>query len=153
MFTRNSSLPITLHILLCGLTSIFLIGCVASPEKAAQSESSMTFDKQGWEKLAMQRADERWRLVSEKKFDEAFAMYTEASRINVNAAWLAAGIRNMRALGGKSEKAECTPEKCIVSVNVTISFRIPRVGNKQQIVPFNEIWMPEKGALYLIREQ
>lgn len=118
----------------------------------APSVPELVFEKAGWETLAKARADERWRLIQDKKYEEALALYTESSRKNFSALALATGVRNMRVIGGKAEEAVCSAEKCEVTVNLTISMRIPRVGNKQQVVPFKEVWVPEKGGLYLIRE-
>lgn len=137
------------NLLAATLLGLFLTGCatVGTP-----SAPPLVFDKATWENLAKARADERWRLIQEKKFDEAFAFFTEASQKNFSSQALAVGIRNMRFTGGKAEEATCTAEKCEVTVNVSITVRIPRVGNKQQVVPFKEVWIPEKGSLYLIRE-
>ncbi len=113
---------------------------------------SKPFDKAEWEKLATERANARWALIAEKKFEEAFAFYTDASARDASPAVLGVNMRNMRALGGKVESADCSPTQCEVSVGVTVLFPIPRVGNKQQIIPFKEIWTPEKGTLRLIRQ-
>ncbi len=136
------------------LLSSILIGLIAgcatkSPEPSAPPP--LVFDKAKWEALARERVDARWQHIEKKDFEPAFKMYTEASKKDATFQLLALNIRNMRAIAGKADTIECSPEKCDVKVNVTLVIRIPRVGNKQQIVPFQEVWVPENGSLYLIR--
>jgi hypothetical protein len=138
---------------MAGLATALLVGCASGPEKAPELKPPPVFDKVVWEAMAIQRANERWRLIQQKNYAEAFAYYTAASRKDVTPANLETNIRNMRASAGNAVAADCNPEKCTVSVDTTVSIRIPRVGNKQQTVPFPEVWVPENGSLYLIRPQ
>jgi hypothetical protein len=134
---------------LCAAVLFSMAGC-ASTQRPIEPVP-LTFDKAKWEALARERADARWQFIEKKDFEPAFNFYTAASRKDATYQLLGLNVRNMRAVTGKADTIECTPEKCDVKVNVIITIRIPRVGNKQQTVPFNEVWVPEKGSLYLIR--
>jgi hypothetical protein len=128
-----------------------VIAACASTPPAPSAPPVLTFDKEKWEALVRERVDARWKHIEKKDFEPAFSFYTAASRKDLTYQTLALNVRNMRAVTGKADTVECTPEKCDVKVNVTLTVRIPRVGNKQQIVPFQEVWVPENGSLYLIR--
>lgn len=132
------------------LLSAFLSGC-ATPG-SSQSGEVLAYDKTKWESLAVARADERWRLIGEKKFDQAFEYFTVASRRDVTSTVVATQARNLRVESAKADSAVCTPEQCEVTINLTVNLRIPRVGNKQQTFPFKEYWAPEAGTLRLIRQ-
>jgi hypothetical protein len=127
------------------------IAACASAPPTPSAPAVLAFDKEKWETLVRERADARWKHIEKKDFEPAFDFYTAASKKDLTYQTLALNIKNMRAVTGKADTVECTPEKCDVKVNVTLTVRIPRVGNKQQIVPFQEVWIPENGSLYLIR--
>jgi hypothetical protein len=138
---------------LASIGAVLAAGCASTAEKTLELKPPPAFDKPVWEALAVQRANERWQLIQQQKLPPAFEYYTAASRRDVTVANLEANIRNMRASAGKAVSAECAPDQCTVTVDTTVTIRIPRVGNKQQTVPFTEVWVPENGSLYLIRPQ
>jgi hypothetical protein len=135
---------------LCFALPLAIAACASAPPTPS-APAALIFDKEKWEALVRERVDARWQYIEKKDFEPAFAFYTAASRKDLTYQTLALNIRNMRAVTGKADTVECTPEKCDVKVNVTLTVRIPRVGNKQQTVPFQEVWIPENGSLYLIR--
>jgi PBP1b-binding outer membrane lipoprotein LpoB len=138
------------------LFHLFVGGCATTttPNTSdAERRSAVQLDRTKWESVARERADARWEHISAKRFKEAFAMYTDASRRDISPDHLARDIRNIRALSGKVDTVACDADKCDVRVNVTLVIRIPRVGNKQQTVPMTEVWIPEAGEMRLIRPQ
>jgi hypothetical protein len=139
-------------LLLLLLVGSVLVGCASPPaiEKAAPPPPPLP--RADWEKVAEARANARWAAIVKKDFAAAFAMYTESSRKVMTEDGLRGAIKQSRMLSGTVDRVECDAEKCDVWVNVMVMHRIPRVGNKQQMVPFKEVWVPEKGTLHLIRD-
>jgi hypothetical protein len=133
---------------IASIASLWIAGCATKPTAPSLAEN-----KAYWQEQAMQRANLRWAHIRAKRYGEAYAMYTQASRKDFTPEMLARTIQNIRANDGKVDRAECTDEKCEVWVNVELTFKIPRVGNKQQIVPFAEQWVPEEGEIRLLRPQ
>ncbi len=106
-----------------------------------------------WEQRSRARANERWALIKEKRFEQAHAYFSPASAQGFTPEMLSINIRNLNASEGTVDRVECTEEKCEVWVNVSITLRIPRVGNKQQLVPLREDWVIEKNEFHLLRRQ
>jgi hypothetical protein len=129
--------------------SISLSACTTAPP--AKAMPSIKEDPKFWEKRTMERANQRWAHIRAKEFEQAFAMYTQTSQKDFSAEMLSRQIAQTRMSNGIAESVECNEEVCEVTVNIEITMRIPRVGNKQQTVPFKEQWIVEAGEIRLLR--
>lgn len=145
----NSKAISLVSLLFLVLVSILLSACTTAPP--AKVMPSIKEDPKFWEKRAMERANQRWVHIRAREFEQAFAMYTQASQKDFSAEMLSRQITQTRMSNGIAESAECKEEVCEVTVNIEITMRIPRVGNKQQTVPFKEQWMVEAGEIRLLR--
>jgi hypothetical protein len=133
----------------------FVGGCAssggASGTDSQASGNGLMANPALWEANVRERANLRWAHIRNDRFAEALDFYTEASKQGFTAEMVAITKRNISASDGVVDRVECSAEKCEVWVNVTITLRIPRVGNKQQITPLREDWIIEKGAFHLLR--
>jgi hypothetical protein len=138
------------------VAAALLGGCATSPNEGDATEASapsLRENRAVWEQRARDRANERWAHIKEKRFDKAHTYFTAASSKGFTPEMLSINIQNLRASEGAVDRVECTDEKCEVWVNVSITLRIPRVGNKQQLVPLREDWVIEKNEFHLLRRQ
>lgn len=119
-------------------------GCVTAP--------TMEEDSAYWEAKAKVAAEQRWSQIAADNYDAAHAAFTEASKVAYTPSDLRSHWGQFRPQGGTVDSVKCSQELCTVRVLVSLSVRIPRVGFKQQRVPFVERWILEKGNLHLIRK-
>jgi hypothetical protein len=136
--------------LLVCLLAFSVVGCqnLANSKKAA-----IPFEKGQWEKLVSARSQLYWDAMAARKYSEAFAMFTEASRLGLTVENLANTARIRGVSQGKVSEANCSPEKCVVTVLQTLRFSVVRVGNTPQTVPLDETWVWENGDFHLLRPQ
>jgi hypothetical protein len=125
---------------------IFAHGCQTAPL------DNIPKDPVAREQRAMARATERWQHIREKSLEKAYAMFTETSKKGFTIKDLEAQLVRTQMRGGTAKSAVCDADSCAVTVDVELSFRVPRVGNVQQVIPFQEQWLIEKGDFYLIRK-
>jgi uncharacterized protein YceK len=139
------------------IVAVLVGGCATlSSGDAAKEDASgpnLMQNRAIWEQRSRDRANERWTHIKEKRFEKAHAYFTAASSKGFTPEMLSINIQNLRASEGTVDRVECTEEKCEVWVNVSITIRIPRVGNKQQLVPLREDWVIEKNEFHLLRRQ
>jgi hypothetical protein len=138
------------------IAAMLVGGCAVLQGGAGATESSepnLRENRTVWEQRVTDRANQRWAYIKEKKFEQAHAFFTASSKKDFTAEMLGLNIRNRGMFDGKVDRVECGDEKCEVWVNVSLTIYIQRVGNKQQIVPFKEDWVIEKGEFHLLRQQ
>lgn len=121
-----------------------LIGC-------ATGSGSASLKSEQWPVTAKARAEARWGVIAKGDYDGAMAYFTTASAKDYTPKTLAAVWQPLRPTGGVAQGVNCDETGCDVTVNVSMSVRLPRVGFKQQIVPLVERWVPENGEMRLIR--
>lgn len=131
-------------------TAIVLVsGCASTPTTVVPT---LKDGKAFWEARALERANTRWEHIVAKDFDKAFNMYTTTSRKAFSPELLRRTIAHTKMIDGKVDRVVCGDESCEVWVNTTLIISIPRVGNKQQIVPFREQWVVEDNEIRLLRD-
>jgi hypothetical protein len=125
------------------LGGTLLAGCATtrSPE----------LDSKHWEARAMDRATQRWTFVNNKQYDKAYEFFTDASKKGYSVLDFATQVRQLRSTDAKVKSASCLADVCEVVTDVTLTISIPRVGNKQQVLPMPEQWRIENGEIRLIR--
>lgn len=137
--------------LVAAVSALTLNGCASAPEP--KLVPALPEDPSLWAPLVVKRAEARWQLMSEGKYEAAFVYFTEASKKDVDAETLRAVWSKFRPAGAVAEPPTCSKEEgCLVTVMVKMTISIPRVGFRQQIVPMVERWLPEKGDFSLIRK-
>ncbi len=109
-------------------------------------------DSAYWEAKAKAAAEQRWFQIAADNYDAAYAAFTEASKVAYTSSDLRSHWGQFRPRGGTVDSVKCSQELCTVRVLVSLSVRIPRVGLKQQQVPFIEGWIVEGGDMRLIRK-
>ena len=128
-----------------------LSGCANTPE--VKQVSALPDDPSLWAPLVVKRAEARWQLMSEGKYEAAFAYFTDASKKDADADMLRSVWSKFRPEGAVAEVPACSKDEgCLITMMVKMTISIPRVGFRQQIVPMVERWMPEKGDFSLIRK-
>ncbi len=133
------------------VSALTLSGCASTPE--AKQASALPEDPSLWAPLVVKRAEARWQLMSEGKYEAAFGYFTEASKKDADADMLRTVWSKFRPEGAAAEPPACSKDEgCLVTMMVKMMISIPRVGFRQQIVPMVERWMPEKGDFSLIRK-
>ena len=133
------------------ISALTLSGCANTPE--AKQAPALPEDPSLWAPLVVKRAEARWQLMSEGKYEAAFGYFTDASKKDADADTLRAVWSKFRPEGAVAEPPTCSKEEgCLVTMMVKMMISIPRVGFRQQIVPMVERWMPEKGDFSLIRK-
>ena len=148
---RSNRFIVRLAALVAAVSALTLIGCASSPE--TKQAPALPEDPALWASLVAKRAQARWQLISEGKYETAFGYFTEASRKESDADALRAVWSKLRPEGAVAEPPACSKEEgCLVTMMVKMTISIPRVGFRQQIVPMVERWMPEKGDFSLIRK-
>ena len=133
------------------LSALTLGGCAGVPE--GKPAATLPEDPSLWAPLVVKRAEARWQLMSEGKYEAAFGYFTDASKKDADADTLRAVWSKFRPADAVAEPPTCSKEEgCLVTMMVKMMISIPRVGFRQQIVPMVERWMPEKGDFSLIRK-
>ncbi len=133
------------------VVALLFVIAITSFAGCASVPSTIKEDPKFWQKRAVERANQRWAHIRAKEYEKAFAMYTQVSQKDFSPEILGRQIAQTRMSNGVAESAECKEEACEVTVNIDITIHIPRVGNKQQTVPFKEQWVVESGEIRLLR--
>ena len=128
-----------------------LSGCANTPE--VKQVPALPDDPSLWAPLVVKRAEARWQLMSEGKYEAAIAYFPDASKKDADADMLRAVWSKFKPEGAVAEPPACSKDDgCLITMMVKMTISIPRVGFRQQIVPMVERWMPEKGDFSLIRK-
>ena len=144
MHTSQPSLfrPIALAL----LVSIALGGCAAGT--ATLTEKAPVVDVQ---KRAVERSTARWKALIDKRFDEAFAFLSDASRIGTNAGEYGGAMQRMGYTKATVDSALCEEGLCTVKSTITLPVFVRAVGGRAQTFPVEERWIVNNGELWLIR--
>ena len=144
MHTSQPSLfrPIALAL----LVSIALGGCAAGT--ATLTEKAPVVDVQ---KRAIERSTARWKALIDKRFDEAFAYLSDASKIGTNAGEYGAAMQRMGYTKATVDSALCEEGVCTVKSTITLPVFVRAVGGRAQTLPVEERWIVNNGELWLIR--
>ena len=149
--TRSNRIIVRLAALVAAVSALTLNGCASAPQP--MQLPALPEDPSLWAPLVVKRAEARWQLMSEGKYEAAFGYFTDASKKDADADTLRAVWSKFRPEGAVAEPPTCSKEEgCLVTMMVKMMISIPRVGFRQQIVPMVERWMPEKGDFSLIRK-
>lgn len=103
------------------------------------------------QKRAMERSAARWKALTDKRFSEAFAFLSEASKAGLLATDYEAAMTRMGVMAANTESATCDDAICTVKTTVTIPIYVRNVGARPQNVPVEEQWILNNGELWLIR--
>jgi hypothetical protein len=128
------------------LTSIALCACATG--SSTMSEKVTVFDPQ---KRAVERSTARWKALTDKRFDEAFAFLSDASKIGVTASEYGSAMQRMGYISASVQSATCEESVCTVKSTITLPIFVRGVGARQQTLPVEERWIMNNGELWLIR--
>ena len=128
------------------LVSIALGGCAAGT--ATLTEKVPVIDVQ---KRAIERSTAGWKALIDKRFDEAFAFLSDASRIGTNAGEYGAAMQRMGYTKATVDSALCEEGVCTVKSTITLPIFVRAVGGRAQTLPVEERWIVNNGELWLIR--
>ena len=139
--TALTALFVTVSITICALS-----GCATDSSVAAVKIAR--FDMQ---KRAVERSAARWKALTDKRFDEAFAFLSDASKVGTNASEYGAAMQRMGYLNATADSASCAEGACTVKSTITLPVYIRNVGSRSQTLPIEERWIVNNGELWLIR--
>ena len=158
---RSYNMPPTLHptankrkpnsaslLAVASVLVTFLSGCASAPGSPATASST---SPEALQARAVQRSTDRWKALLDKRYDDAFAFYSPASRRGQSASDFSAAMQRMGYLAARVEGAVCKEDTCTVHSSVTLSVAVPRVGARPQTVPVEETWVVGDGEVWLIR--
>lgn len=128
------------------LASIALGGCATGP--SATGEKTAAFDPQ---KRAVERSAARWKALTDKRFDDAFAFLSDASKTGISAGEYGVAMRRMGYTSATVESAACEEGVCVVKSTITLPILVRAVGARPQTIPVEERWIVNNGELWLIR--
>ena len=81
--TRSNRIIGRLAALVAAVSALTLNGCASAPEP--KQVPALPADPSLWAPLVVKRAEARWQLMSEGKYEAAFAYFTDASRKDADA--------------------------------------------------------------------
>ena len=136
MAAIGAALAATLFLAACATTSIATI---------------QTLTPEQMQKRATERSIARWKALTDKRFSEAFAFLSEASRVGMSALEYEASMKRMGYMAANPESASCDDSICTVKTTVTLPIFVRGVGARPQNVPVEEQWILNNGELWLIR--
>lgn len=128
------------------LVSVAVAGCATGPSSMA--EKSVAFDPQ---KRAVERSTARWKALTDKRFDEAFAFLSDASKVGISAGEYGAVMQRLGYTSAEVQSAACEEAVCTVKSTITLPIFVRAVGARQQTIPVEERWIVNNGELWLIR--
>jgi predicted small secreted protein len=102
-------------------------------------------------KRAIERSTARWKALTDKRFSEAFAFLSEASKVGLTPAEYEASMKRLGYISSSLESANCDDSICTVKTIVMIPIFVRGVGARPQNVPVEEQWILNNGELWLIR--
>jgi len=138
--------PLFRLFLLALLASITLGGCAVGT--STLSEKAPALDPQ---KRAIERSTARWKALTDKRFDEAFAFLSDASKIGTNAGEYGSAMQRMGYTKATVDSAVCEEGVCAVKSIITLPIFVRGVGGRAQTLPVEERWIVNNGELWLIR--
>lgn len=103
------------------------------------------------QKRAIERSTSRWKALTDKRFDAAFAFLSDASKVGISAGEYGDAMRRMGYTSATVESAACEEGVCTVKSTITLPIYIRAVGTRQQSLPIEEQWVVNNGELWLIR--
>jgi len=109
-------------------------------------------DKARWEARALERARERWKLIVEKRFDDAYNYLTETGRALLTKEQHAAQLDRFGYVEGAVDKAECSATVCTVKARGTITIKIPKIGARPQQLFLDESWVLVGDEMWLLQK-
>ena len=127
-------------------SSITLGGCATGT--ATHAEKAPVIDVQ---KRAIERSTTRWKALTDKRFDEAFAFLSDASKIGTSAGEYGAAMQRMGYTNATVDSAICEEGVCTVKSIITLPIFVRGVGGRAQTLPVEERWIVNNGELWLIR--
>ena len=143
----NTHSPSTIRSFLATLlASIAVNGCAITPAPTVEKPTS--FDPQ---KRAIERSVDRWKALTDKRFDEAFIFLSDASKLGTNAGEYGAAMQRMGYTSAIVESAMCDDGVCTVTSKITLPISVRGVGARLQTLPVEERWIVNNGELWLIR--
>lgn len=138
--------PLFRSFMLVLLASMALGGCAVGT--ATVAEKAPVVDVQ---KRVIERSSARWKALIDKRFDEAFAFLSDASKIGTNAGEYSAAMQRMGYTKAIVESAVCEEGVCTVKSTITLPIFVRGVGARVQTLPVEERWIVNNGELWLIR--
>ena len=138
--------PLIRPFVMAMLTSIALGGCATG--SSATSEKTVAFDPQ---KRAVERSAARWKALTDKRFDEAFAFLSDASKVGITASEYGVAMQRMGYTSAAVQSATCEESVCTVKSTITLPKFVRGDGARQQTLPVEERWIMNNGELWLIR--
>ena len=127
-------------------TVALLSACATTGVGPAQK---MTADQM--QKRAIERATARWKALTDKRFGDAFAFLSQASKEGILASDYEASMRRMGYISANPESATCDDSICTVTTAVSLPVFVRGLGARPQNVPVQEQWILNNGELWLIR--
>ncbi len=109
-------------------------------------------DKARWEARALERARERWKLIVEKRFDDAYSYLTETGRALLTKEQHAAQLDRFGYVDGAVDRAECSATVCTVKARGTITIKIPKIGSRPQQLFLDESWVLVGEEMWLLQK-
>jgi hypothetical protein len=139
------------HSALCALSLIVLAGCASTTSTTAPTAALNT--PEALQKRAMERSTERWKALTDKRFDDSYGFLSEASKATVTAAEYTGAMRRMGYTAAVIESATCDDQGvCIVKSKITLPIFVRNVGARLQTLPVEERWIMNSRELWLIRQ-
>lgn len=136
--------------LLAALT--LLSGCATQPRDAQLSERVPDGAPQAEvERIVGAAAQRRWTLLAEKRYADAFAYFTEASKTGIGPEFLDNYMRGMDARHAVVKATQCDNDACQVTFELTIGLKVPNIPVRLVEVPLRERWVVSEGYPKLVR--
>ena len=145
MFNKQQKIRI-LSATIC-VTALGLAGCTTAT--TAGGQPATTFNPQ---KRVVQRAVERWKALTDKRFESAYDYLSDASKTGVTREEYASAMKRMGLISAQFGAAECeSDELCTVNGEITLPVFVKNVGPRPQTIPLQERWIVNNNELWLIR--
>ena len=124
----------------------------ATGSNAAAATPQAIVDKARWEARSLERARARWKLIIEKRYDDAYSFLTETGKALLSKEQHAGQLERFDYLDGVVDKAECTATVCTVKARGTITIKIPRIGSRPQQLFLDESWVLIGDEMWLLQK-
>jgi hypothetical protein len=115
-------------------------------------KASIKEDPTQWVERVKARAQARWQLIAEKKYDASHAYLSTASRAFLPLDQYTASMAGANYADGVVGEVECVDDACNAAVLAFVLQKIPRIAQSVRTpLQIRERWIAEDGEAYLLQ--